>query len=271
MGIASKDAGDSAQRPLYIGYLKMAPKLVNPNKEELSEFYGGATIDKDQVYTGTDSDGHRQCRVTVYMEGDGLNGETIKAPLTIYFTENHKVSRTGKVKFVNKYGENAWLEDENIPDNMAWFNPSGMRKAYEGEIELLTFLRNLCNVTGVKKASELGSLSDAECYLENPAQLFEGNVSEIKEAVFSTNNSVGVVLGIRTTDDGKAYQYIYNKQFARQFVEDPSYIVASIEDWVGQGGGANIIFPASSDYSLSKYESSSMSEAPSAPTGEVKF
>lgn len=276
MKVKQNEAGEGGSKSkIYSGFTKVKAVLVNPTKEELSEFYGGANISKDQVYVGKTQDGKDQVRINVFVEGEGLDGDVIKTSISFYLTNDFKQTNDGsKWQVINNYGQSGWLEEDQIKSgtiegSMDWMETKGLRRAYLGEIDLIQFMSNLLNVTGIKKASEKGSLEDAEIYFEDIKKMIAGDVSEIKEQIDNCNNKIGVLLAGKQVED-KVYQYAYNRSFTRGYSNDPKYLVKSFEEWREQGGGSNLVI-ASPDYSLSEVMSGpdAPSAAPSATVSSV--
>lgn len=266
MAFAGKKASEGGVRKLYTGFAKLKPVMVNPNKDELSAFYGGADIEKEPVYVGKDQDGKSQCRITIFLEDTEDLG--IKTSVTYYIVKKYQEAESGKVRVINQYGQNTWVDPEHVengtvPDNMAWFSTEGMRKAAVGEPELIDVLKNIANITGLQKATEKGDLSAAECMFENVNKVIDGDVSEIKTIIEEFGNTVGFMLGVKSTDDGKNYQYVYPRKTIRGFFDDFSPIVEEIEASQERGAMNNINF-GYHPYNLEEFSEDSTDEAPTA-------
>lgn len=266
MAFAGKKASEGGTRKLYTGFAKLKPVMVNPNKDELSAFYGGANIEKEPVYVGKDDEGKSQCRVTIFLEDTEDLG--IKTSVTYYVVKKIQEAESGKIRVINKYGQNTWVDPEHIdagtvPDNMSWFSTEGMRKAAVGEPELIDFLKNVANVTGLLKATEKGDLSLAECAFEDVNKIIKGDVSEIKTIIEEFGNTVGFMLGVKSTGEGKNYQYVYPRKTIRGFFDDFTGIVEEIESSQERGSMENVFF-GYHPYALEEFAEDSTDAAPQA-------
>jgi hypothetical protein len=222
-----RETGDgNFDKKLYKGFAKLrVAGPVNPNKEELSEIYNGATINQDPIYVGKSNDGNDQVRVDIYLKSDEEDIYNILTKVSFYVERKSNEASTGKVEVINAFGKTTWLDPQDInngtvPANMSWYDTRGLRVAYSGEGALMDFLQNYLNLPGIQKAAD--SPEDAMCQLENMENLIAGDVAELREAMRGCNNKVQVVLGIKTVErDGevKDYQAVYSKKVFRGWLK----------------------------------------------------
>lgn len=114
-----------------------------------------------------------------------------------------------KVEVINKYGESTYLPiacvegTEPIPDNMKWYDTSGMRPTYIGEADLTAFIKAFLNIPSksYRKGNEvvfIKNLADAEAKLDKIESYFRGDVSELKSVIgLQPNNRVKVMFGVK--------------------------------------------------------------------------
>lgn len=222
---------------LFHGLAALKLLVVNPTKEELSTLYGGKEMEYDPVYhdttkvtiNGVEKEVPR-ARINIYM-GLDLEGEeeTQIIPLNFFITKAPLISQSGKIMFINNYGQTGYLTKEditsgNLPENMKWFLTDGAKVCMRGEDSLIDFMRKFINIEEPRKYNNdtkewelIDDLSTAVSILEEEvlAQLFRGDASYIKAALMSQpDNEVKVLLGVREYD-GKEYQTFYAREFMR--------------------------------------------------------
>ena len=245
MAFSSKDAGSGSARKLFTGLVNVNVVSVNPNATEKVSIYGGEPRE-EPVYTGKSNDGDNQIRIDFHLDSDvdGKNPETrIKTTVGFYVVDAHRLSATGKWQVTNKFGQFAWVEEDDIKKGTtpySWFSTIGMRRAYKGEEELIGFIKSLANVPNLKQ--DMSNVADAEATFENIPNFFKGDVSEVKDVVSSTNNKVKVLLGVKTADDGKMYQAVYNRKFERSYSKTAEYMEKAIVESKENGAFANVEF-----------------------------
>jgi hypothetical protein len=154
---------------------------------------------------------------------------------------------------INSFGKDTWLTEEAIktktlPDNMQWYNADGVKVAKRGEVELISFLVNLLNLPW--DTSKVADVS--ECYAridkEEWAKIFAGDVSLLKGLIDSTNNKIGILLGVKTKGDGKLVQTAFNRHTLRQYViggtraDKFKYILKDLKSAQDAGAFGNVDF-----------------------------
>lgn len=248
------EAGEGFVNKIYTGVENFKVTHVCPTHEELKAIYGENA--KAPQYTSTNDDGHQQVRIDFYLDNQPEEGEdSIKTKVSYFVTRNHKLSQTGKNRFINLYGQDAWLApDGSIPDNMQWFNSDGKRMAYDGEINVIEAIKNLLNLPSLAKAT---NKSDAAAQFSNDDwnAMFSGNFASIKAIVAAAPNKIGYLLGAKTTDEGKVYQDVYNRGSLRQWAKNSQkfdYLRKNVDSAIEGGAYSKTNF-GSPDYKLREF------------------
>lgn len=217
----NQEATDGAVKKLYTGVENFRVVAVNPTHEELKAIYGDNA--KEPTYVTTNDDGDTQVLLNFFLDNIAEEGEdSIKTNLSFYVVKTNRVSSKGTVEVINDYGTSAWMNpDMTVPANMSWYNTEGMRKAYKGEPALIEMLKNLLNLPSLKAATEAGNPANAKASLSDSDwnTIFNGNFSVFQSLIKSTENKIGVLLGVKTVDDGKMYQATYNRKTLRQYTK----------------------------------------------------
>ena len=220
------ESGESVSIKLHTGVQNFKVVMVNPTKEELEAFYGRELkytpeyISKSSV---KDSDGERevdQLRLDFYLKNEELD---LKEKIQFYVENTHQKSSSGKFKVLNAYGKDTWLNKDQIqsgvmPDNMQWYLPDGVKVAKRGESEVIAFLVNLLNLPNPSKVDDLNKAKASIGSSEWDKMIKSGDVSLLRGIIGNVTNNLGVLLGVKTKDDGKMYQHTMNKMTLRGFV-----------------------------------------------------
>lgn len=233
-GKANESKEGSSDIKRYIGVAASCILGVNPTKTELEKIYE-REIENDPVYTGTqDSNGTQvpYVRFDFITEVDDpkvTEGNGMKSKLVFFLRKEARYNRDkSKVQVIDKYGRTCWVSVEDAKNYVIPQYSNGpanidkdYRPAYVGEEDLTNFLRTyLCidNVMEYKNGTWIMKENPAnyECRLENVAKYFNGDISEVKDAIaLMPNNKVKLLYGVRTNDEGKQYQAIYNQMILR--------------------------------------------------------
>lgn len=254
-------------RQLFTGAENFKVVSVNPTKAELEVIYG-REINFDPEYIGEtdvkDGDGERkvpQIRLDFYLANED-NSVTTK--IQFYVANTHHKSATGKFKVINAFGKDTWLMEDNIkskqvPDNMQWYRSEGLKVAKRGEVELISFLVNLLNLPfNLDKVDDI-SEAFAQVSKEEWIKIFAGDVTLLRNVVESTNNKVGVLLGVKTKGDGKLVQACFNRHTLRQYslsstkADKFKYILKDLDEAVAAGAFGNVNF-GPRDLSIREHE-----------------
>lgn len=245
MAFNSKDANSGSEKKLYTGLTTVNVVAVNPTADEKVALYGGELRD-EPTYIGKDQDGNDQIRIEFHVDSnvdDSPEKERVRTSTSFYVSNKHLASSTGKMQVTNKFGQFSWFTEEDFNAGVSpysWFSTIGLRLAYRGEEDLLNFIKNLLNVPNLK--SDMSNVSDAEACFENVPAFFTGNISEVASAVKSTNNKIKLLFGVKTTDEGKMYQAIYNKKAERAYSTNSEYIAKALKESKDNGAYLNVEF-----------------------------
>ena len=241
---------------LYTGVENFRVVAVNPTKEEMEKMYD-RELNFTPEYVGTtkvtDSDGERevdQVRLDFFLANED---NSITTKVQFYVADTHHRSATGKYKCINSFGRDIWLEKDavqtkTLPDNLSWYNADGVKVAKRGETEMISFLVNLLNLPfNLDKVSDV---SEAYARIDKAewAKIIGGDVTLLRNIVAGTNNKVGILLGVKTTGEGKLRQTALNKHTLRQFTLSSTktakykYILKDLDDAKANGALGNVDF-----------------------------
>lgn len=261
----ANEASDGYERKLYTGIENFKVTHVNPTHEQLKEIYGENA--KEPVYLSTDEDGNKRLRFDFYIDNVAEEDEpSIKTKFSLFMSPKHTLSQTDKYKYLNKFGQFAWLpKDGTVPENMSWFVEDGKRKAYDGEEEVIGFLRNILNLPSHEKAKQP---SDAESLFseDDITKFFSGDFSGIRDIVLSSPNKIGLLLGVKRADNGNLYQDVFTRVTLRQYSKNSKkfdYIRKNVMEAQENGAYPNTDF-GNIDYVLREYL-----QGESTPTNEA--
>ena len=243
----------------WIGMASVFVKGVNPTKAELEAFYG-REFDKDPVYTKeVERNGVMvpQIALDFMVVADPEKHKTDNGPIdfksrvTIYLVKNYRMgSQSGKYLIIDKYGRTAWATKEEIDNRQIPMYSNGPARidkdyhvAYEGEEELIKFLRAYLNVNSPEKyvnnewvMLEASKLPDCESSLEHLDDYFKGDLRELKEILsYQPNNKVKVCFGVKTDEEGKQFQTAFNRGFLKNNVSNYSKLDEAIQDAKNRG------------------------------------
>lgn len=248
----------------YIGVAKCKILAVNPTAEELSKIYGREV--KVAPYTDTvDRDGKsvKRVRIDFIVATNPECGVDTKSRLS--FTLTNEVAYNGdrtKVEVIDKYGRTAWapVDVAKAKGKIMYSNgPADIdddyRPLYRGEKTLTMMVRKyLClpdvryydATSGVWKTRD--NMEDSEGVLDSVASYFDGNYSELKDILgLLPNNEVRMMFGVKTTDDNKQYQQIYDRWFESAKAREDSALARfqkSVTDEKARGAFQNVEFEA---------------------------
>jgi len=181
---------------------------INPSIEEYKEVLG---IDlkedsKATEYIGESKEGNRTVRINFWLEDVKSKN---RFPVGFFLEDKEKENKDKtKKQYINSVGATSWADDpNNLPD---WFKGRDYRVAKVGEEELYTFLSNF-----------LGKLDlrDPEAVLSIEwKKLMKNNLSDLKNQIDGEySQNVGAMAEVKTTEDGKEYQSVYNKAFVPEY------------------------------------------------------
>ena len=185
----------TSDRVLVTGLANLSVVGLNPTKEQLEKL--GYKPKEEPVYMGSNAkSGQAQMRVDIHLEGEvnvyNVYGEDapVKVSTKAAFWIENSTSRGIYIDKFGKFGKDASKLDASA------------RPAYNGELDLIGFLKAICNVR-----------QDQEISLDNVGGLAAtGDIKELQgvlRAVAKAGNQVQVLLGVR---EGK-YQDVFTRQF----------------------------------------------------------
>lgn len=246
----------------YIGVGSMFVRAINPSKETLNKLTGREKDEEPEyLFTVKDENGveTKSARIDVIVQTDAATNNEIDFTHTLSFflRDEARVNSNGdKLQVINLYGSTAWITHEQLktktmPDNMSWFDTTGLRAAYVGEEELTMFIKaylNIPNKSFRKKSGEvvtIKNIADAECQLVNIPALFNGNFTEVQKiANYQPLNKVKVMFGIKTSDDNREYQTAFTSLFVKNNVTNYSKLEEKYLDKKANNGLTTSIFEA---------------------------
>jgi hypothetical protein len=146
--------GEGFKKTLFTGITPLKVLCVNPDKKELEAIYG-RELEKTPEYLSADENNVKKVRFDFIVQtvpNDKLGVDVEVVDKVSYFLEDKpNVSQGGKFQVINLYGETTWATKEEIqakklPDNMSFYDTTGMRAAFKGEEELVNFLKQFLGI-----------------------------------------------------------------------------------------------------------------------------
>lgn len=247
-GTESKE-GNAVKR--YIGVAPVFVLAVNPNKEQLEKLYN-TQLENAPEYVGeveVGEDKHKVANVRldfiVKTDAEKCGGIEFITKVAFFIRKEYRYNRDQtKVQVIDKYGRTAWVTIEQAKAHEIPVYSNGQsanidkdyRPAYHGEEELTNFLKAYLNIPNVMKYVNekwvmVDKPADCEARLEKIADYFKGDFSELRQAIqLQPTNKVKVLFGVRTTDDNKQYQAVYNQMFLKNNITDYSRLDKDLQE-----------------------------------------
>ena len=240
----------------YIGVAPVFVLAVNPNKAELEKLYG-RELENEPEYQGVVKDTDiKQVRLDFIIKTDESKcGVELLTKISFFVQNQYFYNKENtKVQVIDKYGRTAWVtieqaKNQEIP--MYSNGPANLdkdyRPAYRGEEELTNFIKNYLNIPNVmdyKNGSWVmkSNTEDSEARLENIANYFKGNFSELKNIIsLQPNNKAKVMFGVKS-NEGKEYQAVYTQMTLKNTVTDYSKLDKDLQDRLKAGAYATTEF-----------------------------
>lgn len=215
--------GEFVEVPKYIGVASINILDINPNNATLKKYGWSIPDDADEpkYVTVTERDGKpvKSARVRFLAQIQDLDSKPVVA-LDFWVRPEIYVNRDGtKCQIIDAFGQTAWGTKEEVTAKKIPMYSSGpasitlpYKPCHPGEERLIKFLFKYLNITPLQmfdrvRQAYVNSKNPGKLMVDNWALICDGNVSELKEWIkLKPNNCVKVVLGIRTTEDNKAYQ-----------------------------------------------------------------
>lgn len=253
---AGRESTEGGTVKRYIGVAPVTILAVNPDKALLGKLYN-TEIENTPEYlgeseVGPEGDRHKvpQVRIDFIVKTDSerCGGIDLTSRISFFISKEVRYNRDAtKVQVINKYGETTWLPIEDakagrIPETLSWFEPADFRPAYIGEQELTSFIKTYLGIPNKSyrkpngEVVELADKSEAEARLDKIADYFRGDFKELEEVIkLQSKNKIKCMFGVRTADDGKQYQAIYNQMFVSNRVTDYSRLDKDLQDRKANG------------------------------------
>ena len=246
-GMESKESNKIAR---YIGVGSVFVLTVNPNKAELEKLYN-TQLENDPEYlseieVGEDKHKVQNVRLDfiVKTDADRCSGIEFTTKVAFFIRKEYRYNRDQtKVQVIDKYGRTAWVTIEQAKAHEIPVYKNGpanidkdYRPAYHGEEELTKFIKAYLNIPNVMKYVNntwvmVDNPEDCEARLEHIENYFKGDFKELRDVIaLQPNNKVKVLFGVRTTDDNKQYQAVYNQMFLRNITTDYSKLDADLQE-----------------------------------------
>ena len=216
----SKESTEGFKR--YVGVGSTFVKGVQPSKKEIDEFFGFESQADPEYVKDTDNGKEAHIHFLLQTDPDTNNGIELKTRAMFILRQQPAYNKDQtKVQVIDQYGNSTWANTEDAKAGKKLVSSNGApfkiddkyRMACVGEVDLVTFIKkylgvedvfNYVNGAWVKK-------DNPEQYafaLEHIKDYFNGNFSELKEALaLQPNNKVKLLYGVRTKDD-KQYQSV---------------------------------------------------------------
>jgi hypothetical protein len=244
-----QSSGGGSSYSLYTGITNLEVVLVNPTLQQLQVFNPNAK--REPVY--------EQGTVEFWLRND----DVFTSVRFLLKAEVKKNLAGDKSVFTNDFGQAVYAESADfIKANYSWFNQEGLRAAYQGEAELMQFIR-----------SWLAVPMKGKCKFVNREAIFNGNLTELTET-FNKNQKtpkgeqrgvkVALMVTSSETDNGvKRYHRVYGRYF------EPTWMT-KLDSWqkelFNEDGSAR--FSADMQNSLTYQKYVAPTETVTAPTQE---
>lgn len=239
------------QRKLYTGVALMQVVMINPTLSELVEegYVNQKSVDEEKVKEPEYLESDGRYRIELYLESaTPFKGETVRARHSIYVSDSYYTNKDGNYLYINNLGSFIGADKYKALPESAQYD---YREAKVGEKEMAELLRSWCNL---KKGEDLP--------LVHWRELSQGNLTSLLSIAEGPKSGfMKVLLGVKTTDEGKRYQVVYGKKFERHYTKDYSYLH---KDLVGSKEfsssssvieyGVNMLTYHPSDFDLAEYQ-----------------
>lgn len=190
---------------LYTGVVPVQVVAICPSLAECHELGMTYVQEEPNYVTDKDDDGVPYTQIRIDFIVSHIETKTLSK--VSFFVDNRQfISNDGtKMQYINDFGKVAWGTPDTPPDSAAWFDATkGARPAYRGEAELINFLVNWLNIN-LKSA----------IVVEDWPRIFKGDFSELRDLLKVYGDNKVKVMLIVFEKDGKFYQNVYSKYFAR--------------------------------------------------------
>lgn len=281
----------------YIGVAPVFIKAVNPNKKEHEELFNTTLEEAPNYVSSVEVDGNNvaNARIQVVFQPDveKIGFEMPLVTMALFLQNRPRVgANSGKTQVIDKYGRTAWATPEELAAHEIPVYSNGpadidkdYRPAYVGEEELMEFVKAYLCIPSIntwdanlKKMVPNTKVKpeECECRFDNLDKVFKGDFSEIKDALgFQPTNKVKVMLGVRTSDDGKLYQSVYTRKFLRNSSTNFSSLDKELQEMIKNaaenGRTLNTEYAAVAVHEYSVEPTTFTPAAEAAPSGDMPF
>lgn len=286
----NESVNESANFKRYIGVAPVSILAVNPTKAELEKVYN-RTIENEPNYiseieVGADKHKVLNARIDFIVKTDSYSpeckGVELISKLSFFIRKEYRTNRDNtKVQVIDKYGRTAWVTKEQYKNKeipMYSNGPANLDKDYRacfvGEEDLTNFVKTYLCIPNVMKYVNntwvmVDNPEDCEARLESVEKYFNNDFKEIKDIIqLQPNNRVKVLFGVRTTNDNKQYQTIYNQMFLRASATDFSRLEKDVTERKNAGAYSTTEFEA---VPLKEYEVKATDFSTTTPTTDPFF
>lgn len=228
---ASTNPGESVEFKKYIGVGKVNVVAVNPDNAFLRtlgwNIPEGADEPKYVITKEVNGKPQKSARVRFMVQVTDLEDKPV-VPVDFWVRPELFVNRDEtKCKIIDSFGRTAWAtRDEfkahKIPvysNNMSANIAGDYKGCHRGEEEIVKFLFKYLNITPLQIYSRatngyVDSEKPGKLTIDNWAALCNGDVSEIVSYIkLQPENRMGVIFGVKNTDDNKTYQTFLNTYY----------------------------------------------------------
>lgn len=243
----------------YVGIAPVKVLAVNPTKTELEKIYN-TTLDKEPEYLGSrEVDGKNVpfVRVDFIIATDESKSSVAMTTKASFFVRKQFMmnSEGTKVKVIDKYARTAWVTQDEFKNKLIPTYTNGparidkdYRMLYSGEEELLMFVKNYLGILDVDEYVDgtwrmRNNPEDYTAGFNDIEKWFKGDISEIKSAIsMMPDNYIKLLFGVRTTDEGREYQDVFNRASQRFNTRKNTTIERALEDARKRNMYANTYF-----------------------------
>lgn len=210
MGLGINDSSKQVVGGSYSGVVPVKVIAINPNLEQLKAMGINATKEPEYVTVDATKNNLKKVRLDFYLASTVPNVNLSKGLKATFWLENQsRVNKAGdNWEWIAKNGQTAWSKVQGQAPTYDWFKAEGSRNAFVGEK-----FNNQGGLVGFLIAwLNIDTSSGAGAILDNLAALFEGNYSELLQALqVAGANQFKILIGVK---DGK-YQTVYTGHFER--------------------------------------------------------
>jgi hypothetical protein len=201
---------------LFTGIAKATVLAINPTLKELQDL--GIGFENEIVYNDKNQEELDRARIDIWLECFGTYKSLedskptemkIRQKVTFFLTNRPKANQdNSKTCYINSFGQTCWGVGTDKPTEK-WFRHNGERVCIDGEDSLTNFLRAWVNAG-----------KDNEVSIDDSSAFFKADYSELSNLLdpklgYNEDILKVMLIVVKSKKDGKYYQNIHNKFFAR--------------------------------------------------------